>query len=104
MSGKEPQLEPTEDVVHDRLGKANLLVAGPARGLKAGVSEFLAQNLERNTVLERERDCRGKGVHQSGDGGPFLGHLDEDLTRLAVGVKANGDVAFVAGDGGFVGG
>jgi hypothetical protein len=30
MPGEEPQLEPAEDVVHDGLGEANLLVAGPA--------------------------------------------------------------------------
>src|SRR5579859_3715535 len=30
MPGKEAQLEPAEDVIHDGLGKANVLVAGPA--------------------------------------------------------------------------
>ena len=45
----------------------------------------------------------GEGVHQAGDGGTFLGHLDEDFARLAGGVEANGDVALMAGDGELVG-
>ena len=49
-------------------------------------------------MLQRERNRGGKGVHQPGDRGTFLGHLDEDLTRLAIGVKADGDVALVPGN------
>ena len=99
MSGKEAQLQPAEDVIHDGLGIANLLAASPAGGLKASVGEFFAQNLERNAVLKRERDRSGKRIHEPGNGGTFLGHLDEDFTRLPVGVKTDRDVAFVAGDG-----
>src|SRR5271156_6518032 len=99
MSGKEAQLQPAEDVIHDGFGKADLFAASPAGGLKASVGKFLTQNFERNSVLKRERDRSGKRVHQPGDGGTFLGHLDEDLARLPVGVKADSDVAFVPGDG-----
>src|ERR1700722_12920319 len=99
MSGKKPQLEPTEDVIHDGLGVANLFVSSPAGGLKTSVGELFAQNLERHTVLQGERNGRGKRVHEPGDGGTFLGHLDEDFTRLPVGVKTNRDVAFVPGNG-----
>ncbi len=97
------RLQPAEDVIHEALGVADLLVAGPAGGLEAGVGEFLAEDLERHAVLQGERDGGGEGVHQAGDGGAFLGHLDEDFARLAVGVEADGDVALVAGDGEFVG-
>jgi hypothetical protein len=45
----------------------------------------------------------GEAVHEAGDGGTFFGHADEDLAGLAVGVEADGDVAFVAGDGELVG-
>jgi hypothetical protein len=53
MAGKEPQLEPAEDLIHDRLGEADVFIAGPAGGLKAVVGELLDQELERNAMLER---------------------------------------------------
>ena len=80
-----------------------MLVAGPAGGFEAGVGEFFAEDLERDAVLEGEGDGGGEGVHEAGDGGAFLGHADEDFSGGSVGVEADGDVAFVAGDGEFVG-
>ena len=44
VSGEEADLDPAEDVIHDRLGVADLLVAGPAGGLEAGVGELLAED------------------------------------------------------------
>ena len=41
MAGKEPQLEPAEDLIHDRLGEADVFIAGPAGGLKTVVGELL---------------------------------------------------------------
>ena len=103
MAREEADLDPAEDVVHDRLGVADLLVAGPAGGLEAGVGELLAEDAEGNAVLEGEGDGGGEGVHESGDGGAFLGHANEDLAGLAVGVEADGDVAFVSGEAELVG-
>ena len=37
-------------------------------------------------------------VHQAADRAAFFGHRDEQLAGAAVGVEADGDVAFVAGD------
>ena len=54
VAGEEADLDPAEDVVHDRLGVADLLVAGPAGGLEAGVGELLAEDAERHAVLESE--------------------------------------------------
>src|SRR6202021_3234096 len=90
-------------VVHDALRVADLLVAGPSGGFEAGVCEFFDQDLEGHAVLEGEGDGGGEGVHESGDGGAFLGHADEDFAGLAGGVEADGDVALVAGEGEFVG-
>ena len=70
----------------------------PAAGLEAGVRELVAQQLQRHAVLQRDGDGAGKAVHQAADGGAFLGHGDEDLARLSVGIDAHGDVAFVSGD------
>ena len=103
VSGEEADLDPAEDVIHDRLGVADLLVAGPAGGLEAGVGELLAEDAERDAVLEGERDGGGEGVHEAGDGGAFLGHADEDFAGLAVGVEADGDVALVSGEAELVG-
>jgi hypothetical protein len=103
LAGEEAELDPAEDVIHDGFGVADVLVAGPAGGLEAGVRELLAQDFERDAVLEGERGGGGEAVHEAGDGGAFFGHADEDFAGLAVGVEADGDVAFVAGDGEFVG-
>ena len=95
MAGEEADLDPAEDVIHDRLGVADLLVAGPAGGLEAGVSELLAEHAQRHAVLEGERHGGREGVHQSGDGGAFLRHADKNFTRLPVGIEPDGDVAFM---------
>src|SRR5580698_4011734 len=97
VARQEADLHPAEEVVHDGLGVADLLVAGPAGGLEAGVGELLAEHTQRYAVLEGKRDSRGEGVHESGDGGAFLGHADEDLAGGAVGVEAYGDIALVPG-------
>ena len=52
LAGEEAQLQPAEDVIHDRLGVADVRVMGPAAGLEAGVRELVAQQLERNAVLQ----------------------------------------------------
>src|SRR6266566_2217287 len=96
VAGEKADLNPAEDVVHDRLGVADLLVAGPAGGLEAGMGELLAEDAQGDAVLESERNGRSEGVHQSGDGGALLGHADEDLAGLAVGVEPDGDVALVS--------
>ena len=103
VSGEEAELHPAEEVIHDGFGVADLLVAGPAGGLEAGVGELLGEDLEGDAVLEGEGDGGGEGVHQAGDGGAFLGHADEDFAGAAVGVEADGDVALVAGDAELVG-
>ena len=94
---EEAELDPAEEVVHDGFGVADLFVAGPAGGLEAGVGELLAEDAEGDAVLEGEGDGGGEGIHEAGDGGAFFGHADEDFAGLAVGVEADGDVAFVAG-------
>ena len=73
-AGEETDLHPAEDVIHDGFGVADLLVAGPAGGLEAGVGELRGEDLQRDAVLEGERDGGGEGIHEAGDGGAFLGH------------------------------
>src|SRR5271170_319516 len=65
LAGEEAQLEPAEDVIHDGLGVADVFVAGPPGGLKAGVRELLAQDFERDSVLQGERDGGGEAVHEA---------------------------------------
>ncbi len=98
VAGEEADLDPAEEVIHDGFGVADLLVAGPAGGLEAGVGELFGEDPEGDAVLEGEGDGGGEGVHEAGDGGAFLGHADEDFAGAAVGVEADGDVAFVAAD------
>ncbi len=103
FAGEEAELHPAEEVIHDGFGEADLLVAGPAGGLEAGVGELFAEELERHAVLEAHGDGGGEAIHEAGDGGAFFGHADEDFAGAAVGVEADGDVALMPGDAEFVG-
>ena len=47
-------------------------------------------------MLQRQRDCAGEAVHESGDGGAFLGHGDEDFAGVSARIEADGDVALVS--------
>src|SRR5581483_630697 len=87
-----------EDVIHDRLGEADVRIAAPAAGLEAGVREFLAEQLERNSVLERDRNRESEAVHQAAYCRTFLGHGDEQLAGRAVWIKTDGEISFVASD------
>src|ERR1019366_5352361 len=100
---EELRRHPAEQVIDDRLGVRNLRVLGEARGLEAHVREFVHQELQRNAVLERERNRGRKRVHQARDRRALLGHRDKYFTRGAVLVHADGDITFVAGDIEFVG-
>ena len=97
-AGRNRLPEPAEDVVDDRLGDRDLLVAGEARRLEPDVGELVDQVAQRHAVLEGEADRGREGVHQARHGRALLGHLQEDLAGLAVGIQADGDVALVAGD------
>src|ERR1700685_1463695 len=68
LAGQKAQLEPAEDVVHDRLGVADVGVAAPAAGLEARVRELFAEYFQRRAVLQRERNRQRKTVHQARDG------------------------------------
>ena len=50
---------------------------------------------QRHAVLQRNADGGGEGVHKSADRGALFRHLQEDLTRLAVFVETNGEVALL---------
>jgi hypothetical protein len=65
MAGKEPQLEPAEDRIHDRLGEADVFIAGPAGGLKTVVGKLLDQELERNACWSESEQWRKADGHIS---------------------------------------
>src|SRR6266705_2680005 len=46
--------QPAEDIIHQRLGVADVAVRRPAAGLEARVAELVAQHLERNAILQRQ--------------------------------------------------
>src|SRR5208282_446253 len=98
LSAEEAHLQPAENVVHDRLGKADVGIARPSAGLEARVRKLLAEKFQRHSMLQRDRDRQSKAVHEARNGRAFLRHLDEDLARFAVGIEANNDVALVASD------
>ena len=94
----EAVVQPAEDVIGDRLCEADLAITAPAAGLETRVRKLLAEDLQRNAVLQSERDLGCEGVHQSRNGRAFVRHLDEDLARLSVGIETNGNVAFMSRD------
>ena len=98
LAGEEAQLEPAEDVIHDRLGVADVRIAAPAAGFEARVRELLAEQFQRHAVLQRDRDAQGEAVHQAADRRSFFSHGDEEFAGIAVGIEADGDVALVISD------
>ena len=103
LAGQEAQLEPAENVVHDALGVADVGVAGPSAGLEAGVGELFAEQFQRDSVLQRDRNGQREAVHEAADGRSFFGHGDEQFAGLTVRIEADGDVALVVSDFEFVG-
>jgi hypothetical protein len=99
LSGQEAQLHPAEEVVHDGFGIAHLLVAGPARRFEPGMRQLVTQHLEGHSVLETDRHHRAETLHETCDRGAGLGHPNENLARLSIGIKAHGQVAVVSRDG-----
>ena len=89
---------PSEHVVDDGAGLTDVGVAGEATGLEALVGELLDQSLERHAVLKRHAGEGTDGVHESADGGTFLGHGDKQFARLAVVEETHRQVALVSGD------
>src|SRR3546814_2251903 len=59
-----------------------------------GVDEFV----ERDSVLQADRDRHGEAVHERPEGGALLAHVDEDLAELAVLVLAGAQVDIVAAE------
>src|SRR5579863_1610640 len=96
LAGGEAQIEPAEDVVHDRLGEADVGIAAPAAGLEAGVGKLLAQQFQRHAVLQSNGDGAGEAVHEAADRRSLFGHSDEDFAHAVVGIKSDGDVALMS--------
>src|SRR5712692_5234576 len=99
IGGDEPPTQPARDVVEHRLGVRDGRVAGVTRGLEARIDELVHQRLERHAILQADGNRQREAVHEPGERGALLGHLDKDLARRAVLVHAHGDVALVAPDG-----
>src|ERR1017187_2066758 len=73
-----------------------LLTNGPAGpGDTATPGRMIAGQAQRHPVLQGQRHGGGEAVHKARDGRTFLGHADEDLTRLSAFVEADVDVALV---------
>ncbi len=68
LSGEETEFEPAEDVIHDRLGEADVGIVAPAAWFEAGVRELIAEQAERDSVLESDGAGAGEAVHEAGDG------------------------------------
>src|SRR4029077_16642580 len=96
LAGEEAELERAEDGVHDRLGEADVGIAGPAAGLEAGVRELFAEQLQRHAMLQRDGRGQRKAIHQAADRRSFFSHGDEKFAGLTVRIEADGDVTLVA--------
>ena len=92
------QFEPPKDIVQDRAGVMNLGIATPSGRIKARVGELLTEQLERNSMLQPDRDRLGKAADEPGHGRTFLRHRDKDLSRFSIRVQADCDVSLMPSD------
>src|SRR5271166_1107592 len=99
VTRQKPEFEPTRDVVHKRLGVADLWISGPPAGLEAHVAEFFAKHAQWQAVLQGKRHHRCEGIHQPGDGRALLCHGDEDLSWQAILVNSDREISLLPGDG-----
>ena len=60
--------------------------------------QLIAKNAQWDAVLEADGNDRTEALHQAGNGRSFLGHPDEDLAGLTVGVKTDRQIAFMSTD------
>src|ERR1019366_10628697 len=63
------------------------------------MAELVDEELQGYAILKRVTDSSCEAVHEAGDSRAFFRHGDEQLTRRAVVVKANGKVSFMTSDG-----
>src|ERR1700694_5486340 len=89
---------PPEHVVDDRLRDSDVRIVRLAARLEAHVRELRDIDLERNAVLEAQRDRDHERVHEARQGRALLGDVHEDVARGAVLVEADVDVALVVAD------
>ena len=93
-----------EDVVEDRGRRLDRVVAlDHARRLEPGEGEGVDEFLERDAVLQPDRDGDGEVVHHRPESGAFLVHVDEDFTKRTIGIFAGPEVNLVAADDGLLG-
>src|SRR5271165_6363342 len=99
VTSQEPEFEPPRDVVHKRLGVADLWISRPAAGLEAHVAEFFAKHAQWHAVLQGKRDHRCEGIHEPRDGRALLCHGDKDLAWQPVLVNSDREISVLPGDG-----
>ena len=99
VTRQKPEFEPTRDVVHKRLGVADLWISRPTAGLEAHVAEFFAKHAQWHAMLQGKRDHRCEGIHEPRDGRALLCHGDEDLSWQPVLVNSDREISVLPGDG-----
>src|SRR5690606_35125946 len=93
----------TEDVVEDRGGVLNRLVALHDAGrLEAREGESLHVLLERHAVLKPEAHRDGEVVHQRPEGSALLVHVDEDFAQAAILVFTRAQINLVPAHSGLL--
>ena len=86
-----------EDVVDDRGGHLDVVVAvDHTVWLESREDERLDELLERNAVLQAQRDRDGEAVHQRPEGSALAVHIDEDLAKRSVFEFAGSEVDLVS--------
>ena len=93
------QREAAEDVVHHRAGEPDVRVVGQAGRLEPHVGELGHVRVERDAVLQADRDGHGEGVHHASQRRALLAELEEHLAHAVVRVAGGGHVALGPGHG-----
>jgi len=95
LAFQEAQFEPAEQIIGQRLGVANLWIARPPAWLKPRVAEFVAQDAQRDAILQRQGHCCCERIHETGNRRAFLRHSDEQFAWQTIFVQTNSDIALL---------
>src|SRR5215472_1117317 len=95
LPSQESQLEPPEDVVHDRLRISDIRITRPSAWLEPGMGELLAEQLQGHTVLQGDRHGEREAIDESANCAAFFRHGDEQFAGLPVGIETDGDVSLM---------
>ena len=91
------------DVIQNALGLWDTGIGSRTGGFETHPLESTNRILNRQSVLQADREASTEALDQAGKRRAFLAHLDEDLSGAAIIEEADGEVALITGYREFMG-